>query len=124
MFCVHNFYFPLCFSDSQHERLEIRNRHGVSALQIRRDFGELGERSLEVFDNFLRDNVGIGEIGAIFERLVLQPENVEVELESPAVARASVTGRAIKCQILRFDPNSSTEDLTPAGPSPSSIPNR
>jgi len=24
----------------------------VSALQIRRDFGELGERSLEVFDDF------------------------------------------------------------------------
>ena len=28
---------------------------------------QLGERSLKVFDNFLRDNVGIGKISAIFE---------------------------------------------------------
>jgi hypothetical protein len=35
---------------------------------------------LEIFDDFGRDDVGVGKIGAIFERVVLQPKDVEVEL--------------------------------------------
>jgi hypothetical protein len=31
-------------------------------LQITRNFGELGERGLEIFDDFLRDNVVVGKI--------------------------------------------------------------
>ena len=51
----------------------------MSAFQIVRDFGELGEGGLKVFNDFLRDDVGIGEVGAVFEAIVLQPKNVEVE---------------------------------------------
>jgi hypothetical protein len=39
----------------------------------------LGEGGLEVFDNFRRDHIGIGKIRAVFERLVFEPEDVEVE---------------------------------------------
>ena len=39
---------------------------GLFALQIIRDFGELGKGGLEVFDDFLGDDVGSGEIGAVF----------------------------------------------------------
>jgi len=34
---------------------------------------------LEVFDDFLGDDVRRGEIGAVFEASVFEPENVEVE---------------------------------------------
>jgi hypothetical protein len=34
---------------------------------------------LEVFDNFLSDDVGIGKVGAVFEAFVFQPEDVEIE---------------------------------------------
>jgi hypothetical protein len=57
-------------------RLRVRELCG---LPIRSDLGELGKRSLEVFDDFGGDNVRIGEVGAVFERLILQPEDVEVE---------------------------------------------
>jgi len=39
----------------------------------------LGERGLKVFYDFLRDDVGIGEISAVFEAFVFEPEDVEVE---------------------------------------------
>ena len=48
-------------------------------LQIRCDFGELRKRGLEVFNDFGGDDVGIGEVGAIFEAFVFQPEDVEIE---------------------------------------------
>jgi hypothetical protein len=41
----------------------------------RRDFGELGEGGLEVFDDFGGDDVGIGEVDAIFEAFVFEPED-------------------------------------------------
>jgi hypothetical protein len=47
--------------------------------QIVRDFGELGEGGLQVFDDFGGDDVGIGEIGAVFEAFVFEPRNIEVE---------------------------------------------
>jgi hypothetical protein len=42
-------------------------------------FGELGQCGLEVFDDFGGDNVGVGEIGAVFEAFVFKPQNVEIE---------------------------------------------
>ena len=51
----------------------------MSAFQIVRDFGELGERGLEVLYYFGGDDVGIGEVGAVLEAFVFQPEDVEIE---------------------------------------------
>jgi hypothetical protein len=34
---------------------------------------------LEVFNDLLSDDIGIGKISAAFEALVFQPEDVEVE---------------------------------------------
>ena len=48
-------------------------------FQIGRDFGELGKRGLEVFDDFGGDDVVIGKIGAVFEAFVFEPKDVEVE---------------------------------------------
>jgi hypothetical protein len=50
------------------------------SLEVGRDFGELGEGGLEVFDDFGCDDVGIWEVGAIFEAFVFEPEDVEIEL--------------------------------------------
>ena len=61
-------------------RLLRMQRVGQSALQITSDFGELGKGGLQVFDNFLSDNIGIGKVGAVFEAFVFEPEDVEVEL--------------------------------------------
>ena len=40
---------------------------------------QLCERGLEVFDDFGGDDVGIGKVGAVFERFIFQPEDGEVE---------------------------------------------
>ena len=37
------------------------------------------KRSFQILDNFLSDDVGIGEIGAVFEAFVFEPKYVEVE---------------------------------------------
>ena len=75
--------------------------------------------SLIPFAPFSGDDVGIGEVGAVFEAFVFEPEpsrwetsetdgqaerptecgkrrsqHVDISVESPAVAGASVTGRA------------------------------
>ena len=41
--------------------------------------GELGESSLEVFYDLGGDDVGIGEIGVVFQAFVFQPENIKVK---------------------------------------------
>ncbi len=41
-----------------------------SALQVGGDFGELGQGGFEVFDDLSREDVGSGEVGAVFEALV------------------------------------------------------
>ena len=80
--------------------------------------GELGESSLEVFYDLGGDDVGIGEIRAVFEAFIFEPEpsrwgsdetdgraerptererrsqHVEVSVESPASPAGCVTGRA------------------------------
>jgi len=38
---------------------------------------QLGQRGLEIFDDFLGDDVGVREIGAVFEAFVFEPEDVE-----------------------------------------------
>ena len=49
-----------------------------SAFQVSGDFGELGQSGLEVFYDFAGQHVGIGEVGAVFEAFVFEPEDVEV----------------------------------------------
>jgi len=44
--------------------------------QINRDFAELFQSAFEVFDDFLGENVGIGEIVGFFEAFVSEPEDV------------------------------------------------
>ena len=56
-----------------------RDKTRGSTLQIRCDFGELGEGGLEVFNDFCGDGVGVAEIGAVFEAFIFEPEDVEVE---------------------------------------------
>ena len=48
-------------------------------FQISCDFGELSQRGLEIFYDFGGDNVGIREVGAVFEAFVFEPEDVEVK---------------------------------------------
>jgi hypothetical protein len=40
---------------------------------------QLGEGCLQVSYDLSGDDLGRGEIGAVFERLILQPKDVEVE---------------------------------------------
>jgi len=47
-----------------------------SSLQVIRDFTELFEGGFEVFDDFLGENVGVGEIVRVFEAFVSEPEDV------------------------------------------------
>ena len=65
----------------------------------------MGEGGLEVFDDVGSDDFGGGEVGAVFEAWkarpllhprygVFEPEDVEVDLESPASPTGCVTGRA------------------------------
>ena len=43
---------------------------------------------MEIFDDFGGDDVGIGEIGAVFEAFVFEPEDVEVSAgRAPALRR-------------------------------------
>ena len=48
-------------------------------FQISCDFGELGERSLKLLDDFLSDNIRIGKVSAVFEAFVFELEAVEGE---------------------------------------------
>jgi hypothetical protein len=50
------------------------------SLEVGRDFGELGDGGLEVFDYLGGDDVGIGKIGAVFEAFVFEPKRVGLSL--------------------------------------------
>ena len=56
------------------QRQSEKRRAHLWLLQVRSDFGELGERRLKVFDDFGSDDVGGGEVGAVFEAFVFEPE--------------------------------------------------
>ena len=34
---------------------------------------------MKVFYDFLRDHIGVGEVGAVFEAFVFEPKDVEVD---------------------------------------------
>jgi hypothetical protein len=51
------------------------------------DFTELFEGGFEVVDDFLGENIRIGEIVGFFEALVSEPENVEAVLVAAIVKR-------------------------------------
>ena len=48
--------------------------------EVIRNQSELFERSFEVVGDLLGEHVGFGQIGGVFEALVLEPEDVEVHL--------------------------------------------
>ena len=52
----------------------------VLFLQILCDGGELFQGGFEVVGDFLGDDFRGGQIGGFFQRIVFQPENVQVHL--------------------------------------------
>ncbi len=42
--------------------------------------GELVQGGFQVLGDFEGDDAGVGEIGGVFEAVVLEPENVEIDL--------------------------------------------
>jgi hypothetical protein len=57
----------------------------------------LGEGGLEIFYDLGRDDVEIGEVGAVFDAFVFEPKDVEVALESPASLYAALRVVPLKC---------------------------
>ena len=53
---------------------------GSFNTQVRGDFAKLFEGGFEIFNDFLGQNVGIGEVVGLFEALVSEPEDVEAGL--------------------------------------------
>jgi hypothetical protein len=49
----------------------------LAAFKIGFDFFELGEGGAEVFADFGGDDAGGGEVGAVFESLIFEPEDNE-----------------------------------------------
>ena len=68
----------------------------------RSDFAELFEGGFEVFDDFLGENVGIGEIVGFFQALVAEPEDIEAGLV--AVDELVVLVRAPAAVRILFGP--------------------
>jgi hypothetical protein len=58
---------------------------------------QLGKGGLEVFNNFGGDDVWIGKVGAVFERVIFKPKDVEVEFI------ALTESSAPKRQMFRCD---------------------
>jgi hypothetical protein len=66
--------------------MRIIGSHGSLLLQVRRDFGELGESGLEVFDDLGGDDVGIRL--ALSSRLSsLSQKEVEVEFVAAKMSK-------------------------------------
>jgi hypothetical protein len=104
--------FKIHFPDSSRSNCFL---HFFKSIAISANWGEGG---LKIFDDFGGDDVGIGEITSVFQAFVFEPEPsrretseidgqverpperarrsqpVEISVESPAVAAASVTGCA------------------------------
>ena len=47
-------------------------------FQVLCNCGELLKRSLQILHYFRCNHIGVGKIGAVVERLILQPKDVEV----------------------------------------------
>jgi len=50
--------------------LQLGSDNALRSFQVASNFGELGESGLEIFDDFLSDNIRIGKSGAAFKRLI------------------------------------------------------
>ena len=48
-------------------KIRIVSWHDDLPLQISGDGGELRDSGFQIFDDFLRDNIGIGEVGAVLK---------------------------------------------------------
>ena len=59
-----------------------------SFLQIIGDCGKLLQSGFKVVHNFLRNDFWRGEVGAVFQRVVFEPEDVEVLLSRLIIAAA------------------------------------
>ena len=64
------------------------------AIQIPRNQPELLQRRLKVIDDLLRDHLGRGQVVAVGQALVLEPEDVEAGLVAPAGAMRPNLGYA------------------------------
>ena len=53
---------------------------GSLGFQTRRDGLKLRQRRGEVFDNLAGDDLGEGSVVPVFERLVTQPAEIEIDL--------------------------------------------
>jgi hypothetical protein len=59
----------------------VPERRGLSTgLQAQRDFAEAIERGFQIFDDFGGDLVGGRQQVGVVERVVLEPEDIEIEL--------------------------------------------
>lgn len=59
---------------------ELLRRCSVSALQAHRDLAEALKRRFQALDNFCRNFVGRRQQVGIVERVVLEPEDIEIDL--------------------------------------------
>ncbi len=96
---------------------EERTRHrtrlqGKLLCHIFRDLAELLQRRLQILDDLLRQHVRIGQIGRIFQRLIAQPADIEVDfiardqfickrLLARKFARPSFTPLRPRCRTAR-----------------------
>ena len=55
-------------------------RFSIFCAQIRRDVPELFGGGFKVFDDFLGENVGVGQVIGVLETFVAEPEDVEAGL--------------------------------------------
>jgi hypothetical protein len=49
------------------------------AGKVAGDFAELFERSFEIYDDLLCENVGVGKIVGVFKAFISKPEDVEAK---------------------------------------------
>jgi len=58
----------------------LQRLHQSFGSKLGRQLTELLQRAPEVVDDLGRQEVGVGEVGGVFEALVAEPKDVEVEL--------------------------------------------
>ncbi len=67
------------------------------STQVRGDFAELFETGFEGFDDFLGENVGVGQIVGFFQAFVSQPEDVEAGFAVDANSSCEIQLRLLHC---------------------------
>src|SRR5690348_945435 len=66
---------PIKTGPSPHRMGPLDSRAG---FQLRSNGLKLLQRGFQVIGDFVGQHIGFGEVGAVFQALVLQPEDVEV----------------------------------------------